>query len=163
MTVLADTAPIQAALVDLLTAQQSTISSLRKVVEREQHALAKFDSEQLASLSTEKYDLLLRLENWARRWHKLASNAGYIAARGTMQEWIDAQRNSTMSSLWQDLKNATQDVRFNNEINGNLIASQLNHVEQQFSALHNTASPRQLYGADGISYRNATTRTIAAV
>ena len=159
---MAEPASHQSALVNMLASEQATIASLDDLLEQEQRALADCNPLRLASLSKAKYDLLLQLEKWAPRWQALVTEAGYSPAIGIMAIWIDAQQNSQLSSLWQELKKTTQDVRLKNEINGRLIATQLNYVELQCSTLYGATTPRELYGTDGASYRNSTSRSIAA-
>lgn len=162
MTRLAEAMSSQETLVSMLTSAQATTKALDDVLDEEQRALIACDSLNLASLSSRKHDLLLHLEQWSQRLRAFVTELGYSPASGAVAKWIEAQRNPKLNSLWQDVIKTTADIRLKNEINGRLIATQLNHVELQCSTLCSTTTPRELYRADGASYRTSASRSIAA-
>jgi flagellar biosynthesis/type III secretory pathway chaperone len=152
----------QEALVSMLASAQATTTALADILDQEQRALISCDSLELAPLAKLKHDLLLRLEQWSQGLRAFVTELGYSPAAGAVAKWIEAQRHPKLNSLWQDVIRTTGEIRFKNEINGRLIATQLNHVELQCSTLCSTTIPRELYGADGASYRTSPSRTIAA-
>ena len=114
----------------------------------EQALLVAGDIDRLPPILAEKSRLAASLGEFANRRNQALASAGLETDKAGMEVWLAGQDQPTRSA-WNDILGLARDARRENEINGNLIKTRMQHNQQALSVLQAASKQALLYGPDG--------------
>jgi flagella synthesis protein FlgN len=115
----------------------------------EQEILRRGDADKLPPLSDKKSALAERLGALLKSRESALVQGGHTGNREGMELWLGASHPNPLRDQWSRLLQLATTARAQQEVNGKLIAIQMQHTQQALTALM-TASGRPLtYGPDG--------------
>lgn len=116
----------------------------------EQQALIPGDLDRLLPLAEEKSRLATALGQLADARNQALAEAGQAADKAGMEAWLSSQKRAApIRGDWAALLALAAEARLQNEINGKLIATRMQHNQRAFAVLHAAADQAMLYGPDG--------------
>jgi flagellar biosynthesis protein FlgN len=166
MTVVAALSPAHTGMPQGLARECQVLGAFIDLLQREQRALIACDSSQLVEFAAQKSALAKELHGLEQQRASLLQAENLPTSAEGMRVWIAKQAKSdpdrNQSAAWKDLQLNAARARSLNEINGKLIAAQLNHYKNQIDALHSAAFSQQVYDASGATRCLTHSRTLTA-
>ena len=134
-----------------LELERLTIESFLELLVKEQHALADNNVDMLESLAADKLARLDHLTRYADQRNNRLRRAGRTADLAGMRTWL-AERSDypAIANAWARVGKVAREARDQNEINGFMVALQLQRTRRQLAFLNRVASNEPMYAADGV-------------
>lgn len=134
---------------DHLAAELADLERFCKLLHAEQDVLTRAEADKLPPLVEEKSVLAGRLgQRLAEREQALLA-LGLPKGREGMTAWLAARRDPQLDALWTQLLDHTGQARRQQELNGRLLALQLQNTQQALAALMSASGRPLTYGPDG--------------
>lgn len=134
----------------LLSAELAELRNFRSLLAEEQSLLQRGDAEELSGLTGKKSALAARLGELLHEREKALSSHGFTAGREGMESWLELKSTTAASrDDWRELLLLAEEARREHEINGKLIAVQLQNNQQALAALMLAGGRPLTYGPDG--------------
>lgn len=135
----------------ILKTELEGFQAFHQLLQEEQGALVKGDTDLLLRLARQKSELIEKLAGLGARRNGLISAAGCANNASGIATYLDAIEAATSTrELWGKLLDLAREVDRINRSNGILIDTRLRHNQQALSALQGAANPAaSLYGPDG--------------
>lgn len=116
----------------------------------EQRALIPGDLDRLLPLAEEKSRLATALGKLADARNQALAGAGLATGKAGMEAWLSSQERAAPSrGDWTALLALAAEAKLQNEINGKLISTRMQHNQRALAVLHAAADQAMLYGPDG--------------
>lgn len=147
----------------LLADELALLREFVALLGREQQALIPGDIDRLLPLAEEKTRLATVLGRMAGARNQALAGAGLAADKAGMEAWLTSQGQATPSRAdWAALLALAAEAKLQNEINGKLIATRLQHNRHALAVLHAAADQAMLYGPDGQPHATGSGRHLGA-
>ncbi|MBU0752745.1 MAG: flagellar protein FlgN [Gammaproteobacteria bacterium] len=138
--------PIATILADELAALREFVLLLQD----EQVTLVAGNADHLTSLIDKKSALAARLTDCAQRREAALATAGFQSGRSGMDAWLaTCPADAASRNNWRELLMLASEARSQNELNGKLIGTRLQHNQQALAALMGATERAMTYGPDG--------------
>lgn len=139
------------AIASLVKAELGGFREFHQLLQQEQDALIKGDTDQLLRLASQKSELVEKLAGLGAQRHGLIATAGCTNDAAGIATYLDAVKAQTSTrGMWEKLLDLAREVDQVNRSNGILIDTRLRHNQQALSALKSAANPMaSLYGPNG--------------
>ena len=143
-----------------LALEEREMARLLELLDDERSVLTRHEDELLLGIAAEKSKHLASLERYAERRSRFLADQGYSPDHTGMLEWLAAHPDcATCAQAWGRLEHSTRAAREINEVNGDLIAGQVQRFQRQLGFLNAMASNDPTYSPDGYSMPRAPQRT----
>jgi len=120
------------------------------LLQSEEQALIPGDLDRLLPLAEEKSRLAMALGQLADARNRTLAEAGLATDKAGIESWLSSQERASPSrGDWAALLALAAETRLQNELNGKLIATRMQHNQRALAVLHAAASQAMLYGPDG--------------
>jgi flagella synthesis protein FlgN len=135
------------------------------ILQDEQDALVKGNTDHLTELAKRKTEQVSALSRLAENRSRLLADAGFGADRQGLEAWLERHDSPSneLRILWNDLLQAADAARQTNETNGSMIENRLRHNQQALAVLQSAANQASLYGPDGQTYGFGSGRPLGKV
>ena len=120
------------------------------LLQEEQQALIEGDLERLLPLAEEKSRQANALGQLAVGRNQILSSQGLPADKRGMDAWLESQaKASAARNDWAALLALAAETRRQNELNGKLIGTRMQHNQRALAVLAAATNQAMLYGPDG--------------
>ncbi|OIQ97322.1 FlgN protein [mine drainage metagenome] len=120
------------------------------LLQDEQRALVEGELERLLPLAEEKSRLATELGRLAVARNQALAALGLAADKSGMDAWLVGQAPTVPSrGHWAELLSLATETRRQNELNGKLINTRMQHNQRALAVLAAATSQAMLYGPDG--------------
>ena len=133
---------------DLVVEELRLLRKFVAALTGEQALLVAGDIDRLSPILAEKSRLAAGLGEYASRRNQALASAGLEGDQAGMEVWLAGQDQATRSA-WDEILGLAREARRENEINGNLIKTRMQHNQQALSVLQAASKQALLYGPDG--------------
>lgn len=133
----------------LLQEEIATVSKLHELLLREQTALKDRQLVELEQITQIKEQCLDRLQSLVTERVEQLQQAGFSGDNFTIEAYIEAiqpDNPAQLQTLWAELVAVTTQTHQQNTINGAIIATSRNYLQQALSILHGKPPRECLYG-----------------
>ena len=135
-----------------LTAEANTVQAFVNLLQIEQTALSKGDTDQLPALVEQKNSIAIQLGTFAEERNALLAAQSYASDRIGIESWCSDHPDETKtSSAWLRILALAAEARELNRINGELIKIRMQYNASALDALLRSENSLDLYGPDGQS------------
>lgn len=135
-----------------LEQERLAIAAFLELLQKEQSALAGSEVEALEALATEKIARLTELTRYAEQRNTRLKAAGHSPDQAGMQAWLASRAgHPAIANAWAQVGELAREARDQNEINGFMVAMQLQRTQRQLAFLNRVASNEPTYAADGVA------------
>jgi len=134
----------------LLCEERSQLRDFVSALKREQEVLIAGEIDRLTPVLEEKSRLAADLGKLLDRRNQILASAGVKTDKFGMEAWLAGQPPAIRAD-WESLLALSREARLQNEINGNLIQTRMEHNQQALSVLQVASKQTLLYGPDGQS------------
>lgn len=135
---------------------------LESALERESNALAERDLQALNQAVAEKQQLVVSLERLTREQTQLMRTAGFDADAMGMAACLRAwDEQGLMTPLWERLQTVMGRCKRLNQINGGVVETQRQQVDQAIHILRGEDPRTELYGPSGHTVTGDASRHIS--
>lgn len=142
----------------ILAATRNNMQQLLRALKNESELLKKNNIEALESITQKKLLLTEQIENSEKqRVHFLTQHQ---LDPDEPQQWL---KNSTLNSIWQEIKTDSAACQKQNQINGLVINNNRNKIQAQLDILNATPAVELVYSSSGTSVRQKDSNTLAHV
>lgn len=134
-----------------LELERLAIAGFVELLVKEQDALSLNEADALEAIAAEKLRRLELLARHAEQRNQRLRAAGYSPDLPGMQAWL-AERAAypAVAAAWSRVAAIAREARDQNEVNGWLVAMQMQRTQRQLAFLHRAASNEPMYAADGV-------------
>ena len=148
----------------LLEREIAGYRDLLQLLEAEQQALRVADADVLARLVQSKLRQVNHLQDFAAERVSALVSTGCEETAAGIRRWLAGGATpSAASDQWSLLVALAAGAQRQNDLNQRLALVQQRHVDRALAALWQAAGRASVYGADGRSQHNATSRALAAI
>ena len=135
-----------------LELEKLAIAGLLELLNKEQSALAGNEVDALEALATEKLGRLAQLTRYSEQRNARLRAAGHSPDLAGMQAWLSARSDyPAIANAWARVGGLAREARDQNEINGFMVAMQLQRTQRQLAFLNRVASNEPIYASDGVA------------
>jgi flagellar biosynthesis/type III secretory pathway chaperone len=135
-----------------LELEKLAIAGLLELLNKEQSALAGNEVDALEALATEKLGRLAQLTRYSEQRNARLRAAGHSPDLAGMQAWLAARSDyPAIANAWARVGGLAREARDQNEINGFMVAMQLQRTQRQLAFLNRVASNEPIYASDGVA------------
>jgi flagellar biosynthesis/type III secretory pathway chaperone len=135
-----------------LELERLAIAGFIDVLRKEQDALALNEADALEALAAEKLTRLELLTRHSEQRNTRLRAAGHTPDAAGMGAWLAARAAFPgIAKAWARVGELAREARDQNEINGWLVALQVQRTQRQLAFLHKAASNEPTYAADGVA------------
>jgi flagella synthesis protein FlgN len=146
----------------LLTQAVREACLLESALERESNALAERDVEALNQVVAEKQQLVQTLERVTREQSELLRKAGFDTDAAGMSACLKSwDEEGLMVPVWQRLQTVMGRCKRLNQINGGVVETQRQQVDQAIHILRGEDARTELYGPSGHTLSSGPSRHIS--
>jgi len=147
----------------LLAEELALLREFVALLGREQQALIPGDIDHLLPLAGEKTRMAAALGRFTDARNKALAEKGLAADKAGIEAWLSSQDQTAPSRAdWAALLALAAEAKLQNEINGKLIATRMQHNRHALAVLHAAADQAMLYGPDGQSQAIGSGRHLGA-
>lgn len=133
--------------------EKHATQSFLDILKKEEKALTQGLVNEFDMLVSDKSKLFDQLETICEQRLQYLSARGYPASREGMQRWlIDHPDCTDTQKMWHELMDLARQAKQLNDINGKVIAMQLQYNQRSYLALQSAAGNISLYGPKGQAY-----------
>lgn len=135
---------------ELLTATQECSQRLLDVLQQEDRALRRTDTDSIDQITAAKQALILEMESHQRAQDRfLAAHNLPPGPLGIQRHLETLPADAPEQSAWKSLKALITQCRNRNEINGGILALSRQHVQQSLDILKGSPETGPIYGRNG--------------
>lgn len=135
-----------------LELERLAIAGFIEVLRKEQDALSLNGVDALEALAAEKLARLELLTRYAEQRNTRLRAAGHSPDVAGMRAWLAARAaHPGIAKAWARVGELAREARDQNEINGWLVALQMQRTQRQLAFLNRAASNEPTYAADGVA------------
>lgn len=132
-----------------LAGELADLERFCELLHAEQEVLTRAEADKLPPLVEEKSALAGRLGQQLAEREQALLALGLPQGRDGMAAWLASRRDSALDTLWGQLLERTGHARRQQELNGRLLALQLQNTQQALAALMSASGRPLTYGPDG--------------
>lgn len=144
-----------------LELERLAIAGFVEVLRREQLALAENEVDALEALAVDKLRWIDSLTRFADQRNARLRAAGHSADFAGMNAWLQQHAAyPAVGSAWARVAALAREARDQNEVNGLLLAMQMQRTQRQLAFLSKAASNEPVYSADGVSRSSLSKRSL---
>ncbi|MEN8762602.1 MAG: flagellar protein FlgN [Thiogranum sp.] len=155
---------VQQSLEDVLTREVRSTECLIACLEAERSALTLRDLQALEMTIQDKIQHTQQLEQLDQQRQKLLSELGFAADADGIQLCFDKlPRADTLNHLWQQILTNIEACQTGNLINGGILESGRQHIEQSLRILRGQSTTPSLYDPHGDTSANLGQRELGKV
>jgi flagella synthesis protein FlgN len=152
----------QNSLAGLLAAELSESSKLLEILQRESDILGGNDPESIKAVSKEKLAQMQRLSQQLTQRDRFLTELGLPKGKeGTDRLLRSLPQESELADRWTKLQDLGEQMKKQNEINGNIVAVSQRQVRQALDVLSGKTGAPQTYGREGETRSTANQNTLA--
>ena len=146
------TQPINAQNVESLIQNDiATCKALLELLDKEQEALKKRDSDELAQILENKAPYLASLEQSAQTRNQWAQASTPEDAPDAWKKMLNELKNTEVKTLWSSLKELFEQCKIKNEVNGKMLIRNQQAFGRLLDILRGQNTAKNLYNAAGES------------
>ncbi len=138
-----------------VAAEAAAIEEFVELLEHEQTALTRGETDELAAFSEQKERLAVRLNELSRTRGALLAAQGLTGDRAGMEIWLDKHAGlagqKTIAEGWHTLLSLATKARELNQLNGELIRMRMQYNSEALEILLRRQNSLDLYGPDGLA------------
>ena len=135
-----------------IAAEAAAIEKFVELLEHEQGALTRGETDELAALAEQKEALAVRLNELSRTRNALLATEGIAADRVGMEIWLDKNANQkAVAEGWNTVLSLAAKARELNQLNGELIRIRMQFNSEALEILLRRQNSLDLYGPDGLA------------
>lgn len=135
-----------------LELERLAIAGFIEILGREQRALTAHDLDAVDALAPEKARQLDQLTKFSEQRGGRLRAAGCSPDAQGMRAWLEAHAGCPgVRSAWERLAETAERARDQNEVNGWVVALQMQRTQRQLAFLNRMASNEPTYSADGVA------------
>ena len=144
-------APIDARIRQCLADELAALEQFHGLLLSEQSVLQSGDADKLLPISDKKSALAERLGTLLKARELALTQAGFTGNREGMERWITMTptQPDSLGKQWARLLELATTARTQQDVNGKLIAIQMQHTQQALAALMSASGRPLTYGPDG--------------
>jgi len=155
---------VQQSLEDVLTREVRSTECLLACLEAERSALTQRDLQALEMTIQDKIQHTQQLEQLDQQRQKLVSELGFAADADGIQLCFDKlPRSDALKHLWQQILTNIEACQTGNLINGGILESGRQHIEQSLRILRGQSTTPSLYDPNGDTSANLGQRELGKV
>jgi flagella synthesis protein FlgN len=132
---------------------------LLELLQREQEHLIHADLEALTAVTAEKEKAVARMTELALQRHRTLLAAGFEASENGMQHWI-GKADAAAAKSWNELLEIARQAKEANRVNGMLISQHMARNQNALNVLQGNPQGGNMYGPDGQTTSQPTSRTL---
>lgn len=137
-------------LAQLVADELSLLREFVSLLVDEQQALIPGDLDRLLPLAEKKSRLAAALGQLAAARNQALADEGLPADKAGMEAWLSSQKRAAPArGDWAAVLALAAEARLQNDINGKLIGTRIQHNQRALAVLHAAADQAMLYGPDG--------------
>ena len=140
--------------------EHAAVSSLIRLLQKEQDALIAANIEELPALIAEKAAIVAKMAELANHRQLALTSAGFSLEQNGMDQWIALTSNNMARALWQELLSLAKSAEELNRINGKLINQHATHNQNALNVLQGVSVGGNFYGPNGKSTVKPPTRKL---
>lgn len=134
-------------------------ASLLDILKQEQSCLIAANVDALSPLTEEKTKVIVRMNEMAQTRHRALADAGFSANEEGMEQWAKHAAPET-SKAWSTLLDLARQAKELNRVNGMLIGQHLARNQATLNVLRGTPQGGAMYGPNGQSSLQNTSRKL---
>lgn len=152
----------QDTLAGLLAEELSEASRLQDILQREFTALGGDDPEQIGAISKEKLAQMQRLAQQLSKRDSFLKEIGLPnGTEGTDRLLRGLPPDGKLAKQWAELRKSGEQLKKQNEINGNIVTVSQRQVRQALDVLSGKTGSPQTYGREGETRSTAQQNSLA--
>lgn len=150
---------------DTLAQEHDTARQLMEVLKEEQAQLVKANIDALSPLVGQKSALIARMSELTKMRTSTLVKLGYSPEESGMQKWMDSLSHATadkagLKKTWGEIQTLVRSAKELNRTNGLLIRTHLSHNQVALQILQGNQGSPQVYGRDGQTSVQTSSRTV---
>lgn len=140
--------------------EHAAISSLIRLLEKEQDTLIAANIEGLPTLIAEKAAIVAKMAELANQRQLALTATGFSLEQNGMDQWIAQTSDDVARTLWQELLSLAKSAEELNLINGKLINQHATYNQNALNVLQGVPVGGNFYGPNGKSTVKPPTRKL---
>lgn len=144
----------------ILHDEHAAVSSLMRLMQKEQDILIAANIEELPTLIVEKAAIVAKMAELANQRQIALTAAGFSLEQNGMDQWIAQTSDDVARTLWQELLSLAKSAEELNRINGKLINQHATYNQNALNVLQGVPVGGNFYGPNGKSTVTPPTRKL---